>query len=69
MLIQRTSGVTALRTLPRSPHLITIRTLKSAGAPKALKLVIVGESLFNDGVALSYCAVVFSMFAQGLSIG
>ncbi|MCP5228070.1 sodium:proton antiporter [Accumulibacter sp.] len=40
--------------------------LKSAGAPKALKLVIVGESLFNDGVALVLFSLFTGMLASGL---
>jgi len=41
--------------------------LKSARAPKALELVIVGESLFNDGVAVVIFSLLMGMMASGLA--
>lgn len=41
--------------------------LKSAGAPKELELVIVGESLFNDGVAVLLFSLLMGMLASGLT--
>jgi len=41
--------------------------LKSARAPKALELVIVGESLFNDGVAVVLFSLFAGMTASGLT--
>jgi CPA1 family monovalent cation:H+ antiporter len=39
--------------------------LKSAQAPKELELVIVGESLFNDGVAVVIFSLLLAMLASG----
>lgn len=39
--------------------------LKSAKAPKELELVIIGESLFNDGVAVVIFSLLLAMLASG----
>lgn len=41
--------------------------LKSAGAPKELELVITGESLFNDGVAVVVFSLLLGMLASGVT--